>query len=195
LILSEFLGIRREGLTVHEYLWYNMQHYHWCITKNVPDKHGKKANGIGAGNMYLEEAVCGMTFTAEPVCIEKEKMLAFAHLYDPIPLHMDEEYAKNTRYGDLIAPGVMSFMAVWAKVTELGLFEDSLVAGKSTRIEWHLPVYAGDVLTGKCEITQVIPRNAYNGIVELMVEVYNQRGELVLTNWTESVVKYKVPRK
>ncbi|MBQ3065582.1 MAG: dehydratase, partial [Clostridia bacterium] len=42
-------------------------------------------------------------------------MIAFAQEYDPIPLHTDEEYAKASPFGGLIAPGVMSFMSVWAK--------------------------------------------------------------------------------
>ena len=41
-------------------------------------------------------------------------MMAFAHDYDNIPLHADEEYAKKTPFEKLIAPGVMSFMSVWA---------------------------------------------------------------------------------
>ncbi len=70
--------------------------------------------------MYLDDMEIGMEFLTGDVRIEKEKMLAFAREYDPFPLHYDEEYAKHTRFGKLIAPGVMSFMAVWARVMELG---------------------------------------------------------------------------
>ena len=45
--------------------------------------------------MYLEELQVGAEYPIESVTIEKEKMLDFARLYDPIPLHLDEEYAKN----------------------------------------------------------------------------------------------------
>ena len=118
-------------------------------------------------------------------------MIAFANEYDNIPLHTDEEYAKSTRFGALIAPGVMSFMAVWAKYLEVDLYGEELIAGKSTRIEWHKPVYAGDVLTGKGTVSNVTVRNEKNGIAELTIQVYNQNGELVLTNVTEAVVKRK----
>ncbi len=145
--------------------------------------------------MYLDELHEGMEITTEPVRIEKEKMLAFAREYDPIPLHLDEAYAKTTRYGEIIAPGVMSFMAVWARVTESDLFGDELVAGKSTKIEWCRPVYAEDCLYGKGRISRILRRNPYNGIAELTLEVYNQRDELVLTNVTESVVRYRTREK
>ena len=118
-------------------------------------------------------------------------MLDFARIYDNIPLHTDEEYAKNTIFGNLIAPGVMSFMSVWAKFLELDLFGAELLAGKSTKIEWHKPVYAGDVLTGKAVITGLTPRNGKNGIVEIAVYAYNQKGDLVLTDVTEAILKRK----
>lgn len=141
--------------------------------------------------MFLEDFKINETFEIPPAYIDKQEMLDFAERYDNIPLHTDEEYAKSTRFGALIAPGVMSFMAVWAKYLEVDLYGEELVAGKSTRIEWHKPVYAGDVLTGKGTVSNVTVRNEKNGIAELTIQVYNQNGELVLTNVTEAVVKRK----
>ena len=141
--------------------------------------------------MYFEELKTGMTVDTAPAVIEKEKMVAFARDYDNIPLHTDEEYAKSTPFGKLIAPGVMSFMSVWAKYLEVDFFGEELLAGKSTKIEWLKPVFADDVLTGKATITNLVKRNAKNGLVEVTVEGYNQKGELVLTDVTEAIVKCK----
>ena len=141
--------------------------------------------------MYLEDISLNQEIDIPEVVIEKERMMEFARLYDPVPLHCDEEYARTTRYGQLIAPGVMAFMAVWARFMEMNFFGEELIAGKSTKIEWLKPVYAGDVLKGRARITRIERRNAYNGIAEVTVEVYNQRGELVLTNVTEPVIKYR----
>ena len=141
--------------------------------------------------MYFEELKTGMTVDTAPAVIEKEKMVAFARDYDNIPLHTDEEYAKNTPFGKLIAPGVMSFMSVWAKYLEVDFFGAELFAGKSTKIEWLKPVFADDVLTGKATITNLVKRNAKNGLVEVTIEAYNQKGELVLTDVTEAIVKCK----
>lgn len=139
--------------------------------------------------MYFDDLKLGMTVDIRPAVIEKEKMLAFARLYDNIPLHTDEEYAKNTPFGELIAPGVMSFMSVWAKYLEADLFGPELLAGKSTKIEWLRPVYAGDVLTGKAVVTRLVKRNERNGLVELTIEAVNQHGITVLTDVTEAIVK------
>ena len=141
--------------------------------------------------MYFEDLKIGMTVDTAPTTIKKEKMIDFARDYDPIPLHTDEEYAKSTVFGQLIAPGVMSFMSVWAKYIEVSFFGSELIAGKSTKIEWLKPVFADDVLTGKVSITNLEKRNAKNGLVEVTVEVYNQSGVLVLTDVTEAIVKCK----
>lgn len=142
--------------------------------------------------MYFDDIKIGMTADIPPVVIEKEKMLSFARDYDNIPLHTDEEYAKSTPFGGLIAPGVMSFMSVWAKYLDVDLIGEELLAGKSTKIEWLRPVYPNDILAAKAVVTNLTKRNNKNGIVEISIEAYNQNGELVLTNITEAIVKSRI---
>lgn len=139
--------------------------------------------------MYFDDITLGMTTEIAAAVIRKEKMMEFARDYDNIPLHTDEAYAETTPFGKLIAPGVMSFMSVWAKYLEVDFFGKELLAGKSTKIEWLKPVYDDDVLTGKATITNLVKRNARNGLVEITIEAYNQNGELVLTDVTEAIVK------
>ena len=139
--------------------------------------------------MFFNQLKVGMTVDIAKTVIEKQKMLDFAKIYDNIPLHTDEEYAKSTPFGKLIAPGVMSFMSVWAKYLEVDFFGEELLAGKSTKIEWIKPVFAGDVLTAKATITKLEKRNEKNGLVEISIDAFNQNGELVLTDVTEAIVK------
>lgn len=139
--------------------------------------------------MYFDDLKLGMSVDTAPALINKDKMVEFAKDYDNIPLHTDEEYAKTTPFGKLIAPGVMSFMCVWAKYLEVDFFGEELLAGRSTKIEWLKPVFADDVLTGKAEITNLVKRNEKNGLVEVTMHIYNQNGELVMTDVTEAVVK------
>ena len=139
--------------------------------------------------MYFEELQLGMAVDLAPATIEKDAMTEFALRYDHIPLHTDEEYAKTTPFGGLIAPGVMSFMSVWSRYLDVDFCREELLAGKSTKIEWHKPVYPGDTLSGRAEITALTPRSPKNGILELTLHIYNQHGVLVMTNVTEAIVK------
>ena len=141
--------------------------------------------------MYLEEWKVHTCYSLPPVSISKEQMFAFAKLYDPIPLHLDEEYAKNTRFAGLIVPGMMSFAVVWAEFARQDIFGNALVAGKNMRVDWHRPVYVEDILTATAEVTDVIKRNAYNGMVEITVKAYNQHGDHVFTGMAETIVLCK----
>ena len=64
-----------------------------------------------------------------------------------------------------------------------------MLAGKSTKIEWFKPVFAGDELTAEVAVTNLTERNEKNGIVEITFYVKNQNGDLVLTDVTEMIVK------
>ena len=139
--------------------------------------------------MYFDDFKLNDTVAVEPVVIDREEMVAFAKRYDNIPLHTDEEYAKGTHFGQIIAPGVMSFMSVWANYLQIDLAGDELLAGKSTKIEWFKPVFAGDKLTSEVVVTRLTERNEKNGIVEITFYVKNQYGDLVLTDVTEMIVK------
>lgn len=142
--------------------------------------------------MYYDDLILNQKITLDKVVIDKDKMLAFAKEYDNVPLHTDEEYAKATRFGQIIAPGVMTFMSVWAKYLEKDFFKEQLVAGKSTKIEWFAPVYAGDELCATACVTNLVDRNEYNGLVEVTIEAYNQKGILVLSDVTEAIVSKKI---
>lgn len=139
--------------------------------------------------MYFDDFKLNDTIKIPPAVIDKEEMMDFARKYDNIPLHTDEEYARSTPFGQLIAPGVMSAMAVWAKYLEIDLFGEELIAGKSTKIEWFKPVFAGDTLTGTLVVSKLTERNPRNGIVEITINTVNQEGTLVFTSVTEAVVK------
>ena len=142
-----------------------------------------------SNEMYLEEFEVGQKFPLEEVLITREQAISFSQQYDPLPVHQDEEYAKTTRFGALIAPGVMCFMLVWKRFLEQNALGDEVIAGKSTCMEWFAPVYVGDRLRCTAVISALTPRNPYNGVVEVTVDVYNQHGDYVLHDITEMVVQ------
>ena len=142
--------------------------------------------------MYFDDLKVGMAVEIAPALIENEKMLAFAREYDWLPIHTDPEYAAKTHFGKLIAPGVFTYMTVWAKYLKVDMVGDALLVGKSTKMEWLKPVYAGDVLTGRMTVTKLTKRSERNGIVETGTEIWNQDGEIVLKAVTEAVVKCRL---
>ena len=143
--------------------------------------------------MYFEELELGQRFPLPPVTIKKEQVLSFAKEYDPLPIHMDEGYAERSRFGKLLAPGVMTFMLLWAEFHKLGIIREEMIAGKSTHMEWHAPVFVGDTISAVAQVTKKVDRNEYNGLIEVTVTGHNQGGDHVLTDWTEAIIQ-KTPK-
>ena len=148
---------------------------------------------FGVRDMYFEQLTLHQSFSLPPVTIRREQVLSFAQEFDPLPIHLDEEYAKRSRYGKLLAPGVMTFMLLWAEFHKLGIIREEMIAGKGTHMEWHAPVFLGDTITATAEISNKVSRNDYNGLIEVTVKGYNQQGHHVITDWTEAIVM-KAPK-
>jgi acyl dehydratase len=145
--------------------------------------------------LFYEDIKLGESAVTSKVTIEESEMVKFAAGYDPVPIHMDPECAAKTRYGKLIAPGVMVFMLVWARyIKETDYAGEQLIAGRSTSMEWIKPVFAGDTVYGRVHVTSLEPRNPYNGNVEITIDVYNQNEELVLTDVTLAVVARRLKK-
>ena len=139
--------------------------------------------------MYFEDFKIGQRYELPPVLISRDKILRFAGEFDPLLVHLDDEYAKTTGFGAIIAPGVMSFMAVWNQFIKLNVWGDEIVAGKSTHIEWLAPVYEDETLKGIVTVSCLTERNRYNGIVAVDVDIFNSNGVQVIKNITENILK------
>lgn len=142
--------------------------------------------------MFFDELKVGLKRQLESVKIEKDKMIEFARSYDDVPLHTDEKYAEHTPFKRVISPGMFSFLSVWAEYLKVDFFGEELLAGKSTKVEWFKPVFAFDELSGVATVTKLTERNEKNGIVEITIDVTNQKGESVLSSLTEAIVKKRI---
>lgn len=139
--------------------------------------------------MYFDDFKTGDTFDIKEVRIKREKMPDFAREYDPQQIHMDEEFGKASKFGDIIAPGIMSFMSVWAEFVRSNIIADHFIAAQSFRINWLAPVFAGEVLRGKVIIRELTPRNPYNGIVEVNLVIFDESDTMVMDTTTEAILE------
>lgn len=138
---------------------------------------------------YFDELTIGQTFVVPPVSIGDDAIRAFAHSYDPLPVHLDESYAASSPFGRIIAPGVMTFMVVWAAFLRSTGWGENFIAGKNTKIEWFAPVYAADVLRGEARVMDLVRHKPDSGILYLAFDIYNQHGVRVVFDLSELVLK------
>jgi len=112
---------------------------------------------------------------------------------DDNPLHRDDEFAREIGGGKFRSHASFGMLTASLYSTIAGMYlpgKYSLIHSFD-EISFLKPVFAGDVLTGRAEITALTPRNGKNGLVEVTIEARNQDGVLVLTDVTEAIVKRK----
>ncbi|MBI4788549.1 MAG: MaoC family dehydratase [Chloroflexi bacterium] len=107
--------------------------------------------------------------------ITEQDVATFAELSgDHNPVHLDENYAKGTRFGARIAHGAFS-VAVISTVLGMQLPGPGTVYMSQT-LKFVKPVYFDDTITANVEITAL---RADKGIITLKTECANQRGEKI----------------
>lgn len=130
--------------------------------------------------LYLEDLAVGQRFRAAPVEVTRADMLAFATQFDPQPFHLDEEAARASLFGELVASGWHTAALTMRLLTECAPVAGGLI-GTGGRLEWTRPVRPGDSLTVEAEIASVAASRSRpdRGVVEIRVITANQHGEIV----------------
>ena len=134
--------------------------------------------------IYLDDLEPGQTFALGHRSVTREEIIDFAKAWDPQPFHLDEEAARASIYGQLIASGwhtVCIFMRLFAD----GLLNRTAAIGSPgiDELRWLKPVGAGDRLEALVEILDVRPSRSRpdRGAARIRCAVSNQHGDEVLT--------------
>lgn len=107
--------------------------------------------------------------------ITEHDVATFAELSgDKNPLHLDEEYAKRTRFGRRIAHGMLTTSLISTVIGTQLPGVGSIYMSQS--IKWVKPVYLDDTVTATAEITAI---RADKGIITLKTACTNQKDEIV----------------
>ncbi|EFH83463.1 MaoC family dehydratase [Ktedonobacter racemifer] len=117
--------------------------------------------------------------------ITDQDIVRFAEVSgDTNPVHLDEAYAAQSRFGRRIAHGFLTGSMISALIgTELP-GPGSIYLGQT--LKFSAPVYIGDTITVSVEVTKV---RVDKGLVFLQTDCINQDGARVLTG--EATVKYE----
>jgi 3-hydroxybutyryl-CoA dehydratase len=100
---------------------------------------------------------------------------------DRNPIHLDEEFARGTRFGQRIAHGMLSGAFISAVLGNE--FKDRKIVYLSQTMRFTAPTFIGDTITTTATVTNI--REGKN-IVTLSTECKKQTGEITLTG--ESIV-------
>lgn len=133
---------------------------------------------------YYEDMHPGREFAYAPRQVKPEEIIDFASEFDPQEMHLSEQGGKDSILGGLAASGWHS-CAMMMRMFVDSLLKDAASEGAPgiDKVEWRRPVLAGDTLSGHSRILErrELKSRPGVGMVRLRHEVFNQRGELVLS--------------
>src|SRR5215208_3068534 len=108
--------------------------------------------------------------------IEQSDIDAFAGLTgDHNPVHVDEEFAKTTRFGKRIAHGMLTASLISAVLANKLPGEGSVYLGQT--LQFVAPVFPGDEITARVTVKEV---REDKPVVKLETVCVNQREEVVI---------------
>lgn len=132
----------------------------------------------------LEDFFEGQVLDLGTVAVTRDEIVEFARRYDPQPFHVDEEAAKETLFGGIIASGWHTASMTMRLLVD-GLNRDLVTMGSPgmDEIRWLKPVRPGDRLSLRVRVLEIkFSRSKPDrGSMRLRQEVSNQNGEIVMT--------------
>lgn len=142
---------------------------------------------------WFEDIVIDEAFPLGGHTFSAEEIIRFGKLYDPQYFHVDEEAAKHSHFGSLVASGWHTVSVGHRKMVDALFAEEERlralgrepgVSGPSpgvNKMEFKAPVRPGDTVTYTLTVTGKRPSNSIPGwgLLFNTLDAVNQRGELV----------------
>jgi acyl dehydratase len=134
--------------------------------------------------LHWEDFHPGQTFDLGSYDVPLEEIVAFARQYDPQGFHVDEEQAKASPFGGIVASGWHTGAISQRLLVEQLLLRTACQGSPGVdELRFLKPVRPDDVLRGRLTIVETRPssRRPDRGTVTTRYELENQRGEVVLS--------------
>jgi 3-hydroxybutyryl-CoA dehydratase len=133
---------------------------------------------MSVAGRWFDEVAVGERFSSRLTVTETHLVLGAGLIGDFNPHHVDEEYARGSRFGSRILHGVLTSAIMGAPV---GMhFHGTAMAYLEHAARFKAPVRAGDTLTTTWTVTEKHAKTQQHaGVVVVAGECRNQHGELV----------------
>lgn len=144
---------------------------------------------------YYDDIEVGQVVTSRAHLMTRERVVAFAAEFDPQPQHLDEEAARGSMFGELVASGWHTASVTMRLQLEafMGRFPGGALGAQVDVLGWRRPVRPGDELRARVEVLAMRPSGSRpdRGLLTLKTTTLNQRDEAV----QEMTAAVLVPRR
>jgi acyl dehydratase len=146
-------------------------------------------------DIFYEDVSPGAVLRAGPYVIPEQELLDFAAAWDPLPIHVDKDFAAG--HGGITAPGLY-LLAIKMRLVHQLPFQRTVIAGVGfDEVRFHRPARPGDALT--LELTWRDKRRSKSkpdrGIVSGDYALINAAGETVLSHIDTILMRLRNPER
>ena len=139
----------------------------------------------------FDDFTVGLSETYGPVEVTRDDIVAFAKAYDPQPFHLDEEAAKGTFVGTLIASGWHTCAVNMRLIADGFLLKAAAMGAPGIEeVKWLWPVHPGANLRSRMTVLEARPSRSRPevGLVQFRFDVLDDADDVVLfqRNWIMS---------
>jgi len=142
-------------------------------------------------SLYFEDFDEGSVAESPPRLVTREEIIAFAAEFDPQPMHLDEDAARDTMLGGLAASGWHSCGILMRIICDWYVLETACWGSPGVdEVRWLKPVRPGDRLIARRTVREkrASKSRPEMGFVRFDFELVNQTGETVLTLTTPMMI-------
>ena len=105
----------------------------------------------------FDELSVGQEFSFGTMSMPLDEVLDFARRWDPQPFHTDEERARESPFGGLIASGIHTLAAAFGHMIRTGWVEAVSMGGAGMDVRWPAPVRPGDEIALTARVEELAP--------------------------------------
>ncbi|HEY9790124.1 MAG TPA: MaoC family dehydratase [Candidatus Obscuribacterales bacterium] len=137
-------------------------------------------SGSEQKRLSLDDLSVGQVFRSGTHTVDAQQIKAFASQFDPQPFHLDEEAAKNSFFGELVASGWHT-AGITMRLLVTSTPVDGGVIGAGGEISWPRATKPGDTLRVESEVVEIRPskNRPDRGTVVMRSTTYNQNNDPV----------------
>jgi 3-hydroxybutyryl-CoA dehydratase len=148
-------------------------------------------SGKGDMSHYYEDFAAGNTFESRGRTVTEADIVNFAGLSgDFVELHTNQEYARQSPFGQRIAHGALVFSISTGLMTQMNLINDTVLAFYGMdKLRFTGPVFIGDTVRVVKRVVELKEKDAERGVVTFETTVLNQKNEAVIVYTDKLLVK------
>lgn len=99
----------------------------------------------------------GMSFDLGSFVLTREEVLDFARRFDPQPFHLNDEAARGSIFGRLVASGLHTFSAAVGHLIRSGIFAQVNLGAGGAQLAWPAPLDPDTEVTMRVSVEEVRP--------------------------------------